>query len=75
MVSIREGLNAAMVRHGNRGHSPFLGPLDDILYLGYTVHIAHLCVAVKLHPLFQAVVHPPGSEILRLLNSHDRTQS
>ena len=71
VVGIREGLDAAMVRYSHSGHAPLLGPLDDAFYLGYAVHIAHLCMAVQLHALFQAGVHALAGKIIRLLDSHD----
>ena len=60
-----------MVRYSHSGHAPLLGPLDDAFYLGYAVHIAHLCMAVQLHALFQAGVHALAGKIIRLLDSHD----
>ena len=71
VISIGKCLDAAVVRHRDGGHAPLLGPFDDILHLGNPVHVAHLGMAVKLHPLFQAVVHALAGKILRLLDSHN----
>ena len=53
--------------------SPFHGPLYNILDIRNSVHITHLGVTVKLHPLLGTVVHTHRPEIGRLLNSDDRT--
>ena len=51
MIGIRKGLHNPMIRNGNRRVSPFIGSFYDILGFGYAIHITHLGVAVKLHPL------------------------
>ena len=56
MVRIGKRLHDPVVGDGNRRMSPFIGSLHDILRLGNTVHIAHLRMAVKLHPLSDAPV-------------------
>ena len=71
VVGVREGLYTAVVRHRDGGHSPFLGPLDDILHLGNAVHVAHLGMAVQLHPLLQTSVHALACEIVALLDAHN----
>ena len=53
-----------MIRHCNGRHPPGLGPLHNIFYLRDAIHIAHLCVAVKLHPLYRTVVNPLAGKIL-----------
>ena len=63
-----------MVGDGNGRHPPLLCPLDNILYLRDAVHIAHLGVAVELHPLFQAGIHPLAGKILALFYAHHRSQ-
>ncbi|GFI45683.1 hypothetical protein IMSAGC019_00996 [Lachnospiraceae bacterium] len=45
-----------MVCDGNGRMPPLVGPFDNVLRLGYPVHIAHLGMAVKLHPFAGAVV-------------------
>ena len=72
MVCIREGLNAAVVRNSNGGHTPFFRPLDDALYLRNTIHIAHFCMAVQFHTFFQAVVHTLGGKVIGLFNTYNR---
>ena len=44
MVRIRKCLHTAVVGDSDRVHAPLFGTFDDILDLGNTVHIAHLCV-------------------------------
>ena len=73
MVCVRKGLNHSVVRDGNCRMSPLVGPLYDILGLGHAVHIAHLCMAVKLHTLSCAVVIPGGGEISDFLDPHKGT--
>ena len=61
-----------MVRNSHSGHAPLLGPLDDAFYLGYAVHIAHLCMAVQLHTLHRTRILTAGTEIGDLLDAPDR---
>ena len=49
MVRVRECLCHTVIRDSDRGMAPVMGALYDILHLGDSVHIAHLCMAVKLH--------------------------
>ena len=73
MVGVRKGLDTAVIRHCDGVHAPFFCPLDNILHFGNAVHIAHLCMAVKLHTLYRTVVHALSREILALLDSHNRS--
>ena len=51
MVRVRECLCHAVIRDSDRRMAPVMGALYDILHLGDSVHIAHLCMAVELHAL------------------------
>ena len=73
MVRIRKRLHTAVVGDSDRVHAPLFGTFDDILDLGNTVHIAHLCVTVKLHSLDRTVVHPLAGEIFAFLDAGNRT--
>ena len=72
MAGIRECLDTAMIRHSYCRHPPLLGPLDNTLYLGDSVHITHLCMAMELHPFFKAVVHALAGKILCFFDAHNR---
>ena len=74
MVGVRECLDTAMVRNGHGRHAPLPGPSYDALYLGHAVHVAHLGMAVQLHPLLQAGIHALAGKIIRLFNPHDRAK-
>ena len=69
VVSVGEGLDAAVVGDRDGRHPPGLGPLYDVFYLGHAVHIAHLRMAVELHPLDRAVIRTPALEILALFDA------
>ncbi len=73
MVRIRERLYHAVVGNGDGRMSPLVSPLYDILCLGHPVHIAHLRMTVKLHPLPYASVLSGSGKIRYLLNTRQRT--
>ena len=73
MIGVRERLDNAVVGDRQRLVSPGNGRADEILHIGHTVHIAHLRVAVQLHPFLGAGVHPPHPEIRDLLDAHHGT--
>ena len=56
MPSLRKGLKIAVIGNRNRLHAPVFDLFDDVLCAVYRVQIAHLCVAVELHPLFPRVI-------------------
>ena len=70
VAGVRIGLHHAVIRHSDGRMAPGFGPLDDILHIGDAVHIAHLRMAVELHPLDLASVHAGRTEIRRLLDAH-----
>ena len=53
MVGVRECLHHAVVRDGDRFMSPVMRPFYEILHFRHSIHIAHLGMAVKLHPLLR----------------------
>ena len=63
MVGIRKGLHITMVCDGYSLVSPFHGTLYDVLDIRDTIHITHLGMAVKLHTLVRAVVHPDCGKV------------
>ena len=67
---LREGLQIAVVRDGDRLHAPALHLLDDILRTAHGVEIAHFRVTVQLHPLLSRVILP-----LRFLKGFGLLQS
>ena len=73
MIGVRERLDNAVVGDCQRLVSPGNGGADEILHIGHAVHVAHLRVAVQLHPFLGAGVHPPHPEIRDLLDAHHRT--
>ncbi len=73
MVGIRKGLDTAVIRYRHRVHSPLFGPLNEVLYLGNAVHIAHLGMAVQFHTLDRSIVHAFRRKILAFFNTHNRT--
>ena len=62
-------LHAAVVRDGQRRHSPFLRPLQKHRRIGHAVHIAHLRMAVELHSLFAGIIHAFCCKISGLPNA------
>ena len=56
VVGVREGLHIAVVSDRDRGHSPRVSSLDQILALGNSVHITHLGMAVKLDSLYLCAI-------------------
>ena len=73
MVCIRECLYIAVVGDRNRLMSPFHRTFYNILALGHTIHITHLCMTVQFHTLLRTGVHTGGRKVCNLLNSNDRT--
>ena len=51
MIGVRKSLNISVVSYGNSGHAPFICSSDQILALGYTVHVAHFRMAVQFNSL------------------------
>ena len=70
VVGVREGLRHAVVRNGDGRVAPLIGPLHDVLHLGNPVHVAHLGMAVQLHPLAQAVILAAVGEVADLFQTH-----
>ncbi len=56
MVRVGKGLHDPVIGDGDRRMPPFVGALHDIFRLRDAVHIAHLRMTVKLHPLSDASV-------------------
>ena len=75
MVCVREGLHDAVVGDRDSRHTPLIGAFYDVLHLGNPIHIAHLCMTVQLHPLSDAVVHPPDRKIGNFFHAGDRGKS
>ena len=72
MIGIGKRLHIAVVGDRDRLVSPFHGALYDILDIRYTVHIAHLVVAVQLHTLLRRCIHADRCKIRDLLDADDR---
>ena len=72
MVGVRECLDYSVVSDGNRLVSPVMGAFYKILYFRYSIHIAHLRMAMKLYPLFRSRILPGLRKIINLSNSCDR---
>ena len=60
-----------MICDRDRRMPPLIGALYDILHFRDAVHIAHLGMAVQLHPLAQAVILALGGKITDFLHAHD----
>ena len=75
MKCLRESLNYSMVGNGNGLMSPGNCPFYKVFGTGYTVHVTHFRMAVKLHPFFNGSVHPLGCKVSNLLDSHNRCNS
>ena len=73
MIGNWECLYHAVVCDCDRLVSPFMGTLQNINYLRDTVHIAHLCMAVKLHTFLRRSIHSGFCEITDLADSGYRT--
>ncbi len=69
MVGIREALHHAVVRDGDGPMAPPVGPLHDVLGLRDTVEVAHLGMAVQLHPFMGGSVGADLDEIRYLLDA------
>ncbi len=69
MVRVGKGLHDPVVGDGDRRMPPFVGALHDILRLGDAVHIAHLRMTVKLHPLSDASVLAGRRKVGDFLNA------
>ena len=69
MVGIGKRLNNAVVCDGNTRHSPFIGLLYNVFYLGNSVHITHLGMAVELHSLHISVVNSLDCKVRDLLDA------
>ena len=69
MVGIREALHHAVVRDGDGPMAPPVGPLHDVLGLRDTVEVAHLGMAVQLHPFMGGSVGADLDEIGYLLDA------
>ena len=75
MVCIGKTLYHAVIRDGNGPMSPFVGALYNVLGLGDTVHITHLCMTVQLHTLSGGGIHSRIGKIRDLLDSRNGTDS
>ena len=73
MIGVREPLHHAVVRDGDGPMAPLVGALYDVLGLGYAVEIAHLGMAVELHPLMGGGVIADRGEIRYLLDAGERS--
>ena len=73
MVCIGKTLYHAVIRDGNGPMSPFVGALYNVLGLGDTVHITHLCMTVQLHTLSGGGIHSRIGKIRDLLDSRNGT--
>ena len=56
MIGIRKRLNISMVSDGNGRHPPLIRSFDQVLALGYAVHIAHFRVAVQFDSLYLGII-------------------
>ena len=70
VVGLRESLHHTVVCNSNGPVSPLIGPFNDGLRIRHTVHVTHLGMAVKLHPLLRAGVCPGTGKGGNLLDSH-----
>ena len=61
-----------MICDGNGRMPPLVGTFYQRFCLGYTIHIAHFCMAVQFHTFFQAVVHTLGGKVIGLFNTYNR---
>ncbi len=64
-----------MICNGNGRMSPLISTFHQRFGIGYTIHIAHFRMTVKLHPLLRAGVHSVTAEIGDFLNSGDGSDS
>ena len=73
MVGLGKCLHYPMVGDGNRFMPPVMSPLYNIQHIRNPVHITHLGMTVKLHPLFGTYVLSAHRKIRDFLNSCNRS--
>ena len=69
MISVRERLAHSVIGDCNGRHPPLGCLFYYIGHLGYTIHIAHLGMTVKLHSFHIGIVHSLDCEIRDFLDS------
>ena len=73
MVCLGERLNHTVIGNGNGLMSPLIGALYQGLCLSNAVHIAHFCMAVKLHPFLRAGIHSCTGKVCNFFDSGNGT--
>ena len=72
MVRVGKRLHHPVIGDGNGRMSPLIGTFYKILRLGNPVHITHLRMTVKLHPLSDASVLPGSRKVRNLFYASKR---
>ena len=73
MICHRKSSNISMIRNCDGSVPPLHGTLNNILHICHAIHIAHLCMTVKLHPLFYRRIHALHCKIAAFPNSNHRS--
>ena len=72
MVRICKRLNDTVICNRHRRMPPVMRLFQQCCYISYRIHIAHLCMAVKLHTLFRCRIHSGFCKITDLFDSDYR---
>ena len=73
VVCIRKSLYISVIGDSKCFVSPFHGTFDDIFDIRYTVHIAHLRMAMQFHTFHRTGIHTGRHKGRNLLDTDDRT--
>ena len=72
MVRLRKCLHNPVVGNGDSFMPPLISTFNQSFCIGYSVHITHFCMAVKLHTLLRIIIGTTVFKAGNLLNSHHR---
>ena len=72
MVRLRKCLHNPVVGNGDSFMSPLVGTFNQGFCVRYPVHIAHFCMAVKLHTLLWIIIRTAVFKAGNFLNPHNR---
>ena len=70
MAGLRKSLHHPVVGDGYGLVSPGDGAFYNLSHVADPVHVAHLCMAVKLHPLLGIGVRAQGAKVRDLFDPH-----
>ena len=73
VICIRKSLYISVIGDSKCFVSPFHGTFDDIFDIRYTIHIAHLRMAMQFHTFHRTGIHTGRHKGRNLLDTDDRT--